>query len=203
VSDLVLLAADKNIESGVSAILRRSQAMGCRPFVFRSFVHPHRDPGCFGRSAAFLAPFAKDYDRAVVIFDREGSGSTKSREAMELEVESRLSVGWNDRAMCIVVDPEIENWVWTDSPHLPTVLGWQRPDSLRDWVRSINYWSVPEIKPSRPKEALERVLRELRRPRSSAIYADLGQRVTLTRCSDPAFVKFRDTLRHWFPAAPS
>ncbi len=199
--DLVLLAADKNIESGVKSAFRRPEAMGCSLFDFRSFVHPHHDPGCYGRSALFLSPFALEYGHALVIFDRDGCGSEKTRLDIELDVESSLSARWGDRAKCIVVDPEIENWVWTDSPHLPAVLGWRREVSLRAWVQSANYWPDSDIKPRRPKEALEHVLREMQRPRSSAIYAELGKRMSLTRCADPAFVKLRETLRSWFPSA--
>jgi hypothetical protein len=202
-TDLVLLAADKNIESGVISLLRRPEAFGCRRFDFRSFVHPHHDPGCYSRSPAFLSPLSLDYRRALVVFDREGCGSRKNRVDIESEVEARLSSQWGDRAKCVVVDPEIENWVWTDSPHLTAVLGWQRTATLRQWLEAANYWPSNEVKPPRPKEALERVLREIHRPRSSAIYAELGKRASVARCSDIAFLKMREVLTAWFPAALS
>lgn len=53
-----------------------------------------------------------------------------------------------------------------------------------------------------PKEALERVLRESRLPRSSAIYGRLARRVSLRRCEEESFQRFCERLRFWFPKAP-
>ena len=202
IADLVLLAADKTIETGVTKIFARSQALGCRAFSVRSFVHVARDPGCYRRAPEFLVGLASQYDQAVVIFDREGSGTTKSRLEIETEVEDRLSAcGWNDRAACVVVDPEIENWVWTDSPHVATCLSWNLETDLREWLAEQGFWPAGAAKPPRPKEALQAVLRVTREPRSSALYGELAQRVSLARCSDPAFIKLRDLLIRWFPPA--
>jgi hypothetical protein len=41
----------------------------------------------------------------------------------------------------------------------------------------------------------------VRKGRSSAIFFELAQRVSVNRCIDPAFLKFKNTLRQWFPAA--
>jgi hypothetical protein len=199
--DLVLLAADKNIEAGIDAILRRYHSLGCRNINFKSFVHPHRDPGCYGRAAQFLQGFTTQFAHALVVFDLEGSGSSLSRTATEAEVESRLlAAGWNDdRAACVVVEPEIENWVWSDSPRVPELLGWDDNDDLRTALETAGRWPLSDAKPPRPKETLEFVLRILRRPRSSAIYAALGTAVGLNRCSDPAFAKLRGVTARWFP----
>lgn len=73
------------------------------------------------------------------------------------------------------VDPELENWVWSDSPHVAQVLGWTDTTTpLRDWLRDKGHWTPECGKPSRPKEAVERVLRHVRKPRSSALYRRLS-----------------------------
>ena len=47
-------------------------------------------------------------------------------ENLETEAEQRLSSsGWDDRAVAIVLDPELEIWVWSDSPEVDDVLGWR------------------------------------------------------------------------------
>jgi hypothetical protein len=56
-----------------------------------------------------------------------------------------------------------------------------------------------EIKPQRPKEALERALQEVRKPRSSAIYRQLASTVSLEGCTDPSFRRLKTTLQTWFP----
>lgn len=202
-ADLVLLAADKTIETGVTRMIARPQALGCGPFSIRSFVHVGRDPGCYRRAPEFLAGLVSQYQYAAVIFDREGSGATKSRTDIEAEVEERLSAsGWTDRACCIVVDPEIENWVWTDSPHVAACLKWDSAAAdLRQWLTERGFWPEGAGKPIRPKEAVQAVLRVTGEPRSSALYGEIAQRVSLSRCTDPAFVKFRDLLVRWFPPA--
>lgn len=199
-TDLIALAADKNIEAGIRAVLQRDQSLGCRRFSYNSFVHPQHDPGCYSRAAEFLRVFARQYERALVIFDLEGSGSTVDRSTTEAEVESRLAAsGWeNGRAACVVVDPEIENWVWSDSPNVAQILGWQEALDLRSALQQTGRWPDTVSKPPRPKEALEFILWKIRRPRSSAIYAELGSTVGLTRCSDAAFLKLRAVLAAWF-----
>ncbi|MFB3133348.1 MAG: hypothetical protein ACE10K_12585, partial [Rhodothermales bacterium] len=53
-------------------------------------------------------------------------------------------------------------------------------------------------KPQRPKEAVEAVLRATDTPRSSSLYRQLAQKVSLNRCDDPAFLKLKSTLQEWF-----
>lgn len=199
-TDVALLAADKTIETGVTQILTRPQSLGCRPFTVQSFVHVGRDPGCYRRAHEFLVALSEQYDHAIVVFDREGSGAINDRLAIESEVEERLFTnGWAERAVCIVVDPEIENWVWTDSPHVGASLKWTQATDVRDWLAQQGFWPDNAVKPPRPKEAVQAVLRLTGQPRSSALYGDLARRVSLARCSDPAFLKLRETLRRWFP----
>jgi hypothetical protein len=53
-------------------------------------------------------------------------------------------------------------------------------------------------KPKHPKKALEKALRMARKPRSSAIYQALAEKVGLARCSDQAFIKLKTALQNWF-----
>jgi hypothetical protein len=201
--DLVILAADKNIDNGVQGLLRRPAALGIRPIQFDTFVHPRRDPGCAREAHAFLGLLTQEYGHALVMFDRVGSGrETAAGEALSEEVRGRLAAaGWGDRAEVIVLDPEIEVWVFAPSPKVEQCLGWPaRRKSLRRWLESRGLWEGNHAKPGDPKAALERVLSEIKKPRSSAIYRRLGEQVGIRGCIDPAFVKFRNVLANWFPA---
>ncbi len=107
------------------------------------------------------------------------------------------SSGWDDRAAVIVVDPELENWVWSDSPEVDQAVGWAELVPLRQWVREQSF-DFQGGKPRRPKEALEAVLRQVQKPRSSELFQRLAQRVGLDRCRDPAFGKLKQCLTSWF-----
>jgi hypothetical protein len=119
---------------------------------------------------------------------------------LEAQVEDRLShSGWIDRAAAIVINPELEIWVWSDSPHVDSVLGWSaRQPDLRSWLVAEGFAEGPQSKPQRPKDAFERALRLAQKAKSSSLYRRLAERVSLGRCSDPAFLKFKSTLRTWF-----
>jgi hypothetical protein len=139
-----------------------------------------------------------------VIFDHEGSGQeSRDVEEVEKEVGEHLrQSGWGDRAAAVVIAPELEAWVWSDSPQVDQVLGWRRRKiGLRDWLHGEGLWPAEQPKPPDPKLAMERTLYHLRRPRSSAIYGELAKKVSLQRCRDRSFCRLVRILRSWFPPA--
>lgn len=201
-SDLVVLTADKNMKFAIQGLLNRPKAIGMRTVKSAFYIHPESDPGCLRRADAFLRPFINRFAHAIVMFDREGCGREQStREDLEAKVEWDLSQsGWGDRALAIVIDPELENWVFSDSPEVDTAIGWAgKAPPLRFWLEEHQFLMPGQIKPSRPKEAMEAALRHARMPRSSSIYAQLAERVGLGRCTDSAFLKLKKSLQLWFP----
>lgn len=201
--DLILLVADSNTEYTIKGLLSRTKALGIRPVAFDVFRHPERDPGCLLRGPDYLRAFQSQYLHALVLLDREGSGRAQSsREALEGDLETRLAKDWNQRASAVVLDPELEVWLWSDSPHVDTVLGWHgRSPDLRSWLVEAGLLTEGSAKPMRPKEAVEKALRLVSKPRSSALYRRLAELVSLRRCRDPAFHRFRGTLQGWFPVS--
>jgi len=199
--DLIVLVADRAMAAAIKSILGRPTSLQIRPVALAVLIHPQRDPGVLRHAHDFLRPFVGKYEHAIAALDREGCGNeAQSREALEAEVENRLQRnGWGDRARAVVIDPELESWVWSDSPEIERVLGWAgRSPALRSWLTERGMLQEGIVKPDRPKEAVEAALRFVRRPRSSAIYQELARSVSLRRCSDPAFAKLRRTLRDWF-----
>jgi len=198
--DLVILAADKQMEYALRGILGRDQSLGIRQLQVEYIPHPNKDPGCRSVAEKFLRPFHQDFAHALVIFDHHGAGRPDSAaDELEKEVEDRLrKSGWEDRAQCIVIEPELEVWVWSDSPQVKRCLEWDREIRLREWLQERGRWEPGKEKPGQPKEALERVLRETGLPRSSALFRKLAERMSLQRCNDRAFVKLRRILREWF-----
>ncbi len=198
--DLLVLVADHQMKSAFEGLVSRPEALGIRRLSYDIFVHPERDPGCRDGGPEFLSPFRFQYHHALLMFDREGCGDDRPREQIENDLEEQLRKSdWSGRVAVVVIDPELEAWVWSDSPQLDQAVGWsEQKRPLRQWLQDRGFFMEGQSKPSRPKEALEAVLYHCRRPRSSAIYRDLAERVSFRRCEDKAFNKLRGVLQSWF-----
>ena len=199
--DLVILVPGRDEQAALEGLVSRPESLGIRPVQAAFQRHPDRDAGCLLWAHEFLRSQLRRFEHALVMLDRVGCGRERlSREELEAEVEGRLSVsGWGDRAAAVVIDPELEAWVWSDSPHVAEHLGWaDRQPPLCEWLREQGLLDEGEVKPSDPKEAVERSLRRVRKPRTSAIYKHLATTVGLKRCVDPAFAKLCKVLRRWF-----
>jgi len=190
------------MSAAISALLDRPERMGMRPVVLGGpYPHPGKDPGVYRKAQEFLRSFLRLANYALVVLDRDGCGRAESRTEIEAGLERRLAAnGWENRCAAIVIDPELENWVWSDSPHVGAALGWPAGD-LRNWLSQRGHWPEHAKKPPDPKSAVEAALREKKIARSSAIYADIARNVGFDRCVDPAFIKLRTTLQGWFPIA--
>ncbi len=202
--DLVVLVADKNMEFSIKGVLERPEALGIFQISVEIFTHPGRDPGCLNKGDDFLRPFVNKYRYALIMLDRQGCGREKqSREMLEEEIEERLSKsGWNDRAAAIVIDPELEAWLWSDSPEVDSALGWKgKSPSLRTWLKEKEFFKGDSPKPSPPKNAVEEALKKVLKPRSSFIYYQVAKSVSLKRCEDPAFLKLKEKLTQWFKSS--
>jgi hypothetical protein len=199
--DCVILVADLDTENALKGLLSRPGSLGCRRFDFELYRHPRRDPGVRLESASFLRAFSNSHSRAIAILDRHGSGADlMAAEQIEVELEAQLKTDWQTNAVAIVIDPELESWVWSDSPEVDQQLGWggQSP-TLGDWLLTQGLVHALNAKPKDPRTAFERALRQMRKPKSAFIFESLGKSVSTRRCSDRAFVKLRDTLALWFP----
>ncbi len=199
--DLVVLAADGNAQAAIRGLLSRPAALAMRPITYEVFVHPEHDPGCLRRAHTFLRAQRKGFAQALVVFDRHGCGSQEAAADLERSVEQSLSAtGWDGCCRIVVIDPELDIWVWSDSPHVDRLLGWgDRDPTLRDWLAQEGLLAADASKPTAPKEALERALRLAHRPRSSALYYELARSVSIARCQDRAFLRLRVFFADRFP----
>jgi len=203
VIDLVCLVADRSIEAAIEAVLRRHEALGICPLEFETLVHPERDPGCLHEPAKLLGGYTDRARHALVVLDRAWDGAPAGdAAALEKLLEQELSrigpAGWGK---AIVIEPELEAWVFSDSPHVATTLSWTEPTALRDALAAAGLWERGRAKPEDPKRAMEWVLRRVRLPRSSSLFRKLGSRVSLQRCEDRSFVRLAGILRGWFGVA--
>lgn len=199
--DLIVLAADADISCAMQALLSRSESLGIAPIDFDVVRHHNRDPGCRTQAANYLRPHLGRYARSLVIFDRDGCSSNRFRVDVQNQVELDLRRnGWKDRSKAIVIDPELEAWVWGFQEAL-LVLGWSGSyGSLRSWLGEQDLWPASAQKPPDPKKALDAVMRRTRRWRSPRIYEKIASAANLAHCQDAAFCELKDTLQLWFPS---
>ena len=93
-----------------------------------------------------------------------------------MQVEAELgSTGWQGRSKAIVIDPELETWVWNTSPLTPRVLGWHgRPSTMRTWLETCGLWPANSVKPPAPKRAMKAVLRQTGVRHSPTVFENIA-----------------------------
>ena len=197
-----MLVADQDMAETLKAVLDRPKSLGIRPIQHDVARHLQRDAGCCHDASRRLRPYPEQYRKAVVVFDKHGCGREDApREQIQRDVEQELeSNGWDgDRAKAVVIEPELEEWVWTGSRNVAHVLGWKGGyRDLKGWLVAEGLWSEGDAKPADPKAAMNAVLRKTRTRRSSTIFGDLAKRTTWRGCQCPAFAELEGVLKRWF-----
>lgn len=203
--DLFVLVADADIENVIKGLLTRPRDLRIRCPRFSVERHPRRDSGCRTEAVAWLRPMLRRFSHALVVFDRHGCGSLKTRERIQSKLEEELyRNGWQEgeakKAKVIVIDPELEAWAWGDRKALPAAMGWKGDAArVRKWLGEQGLWPRDRSKPPDPKTAMQKTMGHFHAPQSPAKYGKLAVRAELRTCRDPAFNELRQTLRDWFP----
>lgn len=147
-----------------------------------------------------LALERRRFRHALLVLDFEGSGTDlPDAEALEAQLDERLFAQWRGAAKAIVIEPEVDVWVWGGDNALEAAIEWPAVQPVREWLRDRNFTFEATGKPTRPKEALEAALRVPGLPRSSALYQTIAEKISLRRCGDEAFIRLRNQLIEWFP----
>lgn len=206
----VILVADSNMAAAFKGYFGRAQwhlSLGCAPFDFSTEIggdlivdEGGNDPGVYTKGHELLRPFQRSHERALVVLDSEWEGSPGKIDIEQHITGALVTSGWEEgKVKVIAIDPELENWLWQDSPHVAAALKYKGQPPLRQWLEQHGWWPQGAAKPPRPKEAAEWVLRQTRSPRSSAIYQQLAARIGIAGCTDDAFVAMHAQLQAWFP----
>ena len=203
--DLIVVTADSQIRHTVEALLHyRCQSLAISGFSVDLVSHPNQDPGCRTDAGSVLDSRRISHDKAIVIFDFDGCGEHHlSPSDLETKLETEFANrGWDrDRIAFIVIEPELESWLFGASfRQIEMAVSWSQTQGVREWLIERGHLRPGSPKPLDPKAAIESVLYQQQRPRSSKLFADLARTIGLARCQDRAFQKFRTTLRRWFPA---
>jgi hypothetical protein len=205
---LLFLVADKNMEYAIKGFFDRDGCWGsigcavqsCPPVVIVAVGQA--DPGIYSRADELLRPFRSGHAHVVVMVDAEWEGSPGAALIEKRVGEHIVSAGWSPaEGLALVLDPEVDAWLWSDSPHSAAGMGWSSTADLYTALVSQGFMDGSSPKPTHPKEAAEWALRQKKKPRSSALYRHIASKVSVRRCVDPALRKLLETLCKWFPRA--
>ena len=201
--DLVVLVADADAREAICRILQRPGDLGIRSIAYEIEYESGHDAACRVRSAEILRRSLRRFDHAIVIFDRHGCSSEESRDQIQDGVTQNLRInGWKHNGQAIVIEPELETWVWGDTANVAQILGWKE-SHLDRFLKQNGFLAAKGSKPARPKAAFRAAVRQAPRPRrkkvSARLFGELAARAPLDGCRDPAFRELRETLRTWFP----
>lgn len=196
--DCVFFVADKTMGETFRGFLGRAdrdQQLGCGPFEFDPgedvFVAAgQNDPGLWTRANELLRPFLATHHKAVVALDCAWVGSPGQAAIRDRIVQQLLGSGWDaDRFVVIAIDPELEEWIWQDSPIVEKELRHPGPESLRLSLSQRGLWPANRSKPPSPKEVFLQVQEENRVKKSSAVFKRIAAAAPIVACSDPEFRK--------------
>lgn len=205
---LVILTADGTMNAVFTAFFNRPgwhQTLGCHPFELRPeqdilYVPGQTDGAIHNRAHEFLRPYLSTHDRALVVLDQQFGGERPAAQVRDDIVERMNRNGWSPNNDVVVIDPELEVWLWQDKPQIARAVG-HTGQPLRAMLRESGEWPAHASKPTHPKDTLQQLIRTNRAGAPMAVYTRIVKAVGVKGCDDAAFHHFRDTLRGWFPAA--
>lgn len=215
--DCLFFVADTNMANVVDGFLSRGHLqgrIGCRDFLFdfdSDVLEAPRlgmgsDGGIYRYCHSLLQEngYMDTHERLIVMLDQQ-FGSELPASTVREEILGRLRAnGWgDDKADVVVIDPELEVWIWQDSPHVHAAVGFADAGSLREALKNDSDWPDGHVKPLQPKELFQAVCRRYRTVYSPALYRDIVERVSVRSCTDAAFQQLVATLCRWFPAGES
>lgn len=205
-----ILVADSNMAATFRGYFKRDGwhlSLGCASFEMNTDVGADllvdeggNDPGVYTKGHELLRPYQSSHHRALVVLDCEWEGAPDKAAIVEHITARLVASGWaEDAVKVIAIEPELENWLWQDKPQVAEVLRYKGDKPLRQYLADSGWWPADMAKPPRPKEAAEWLLRQTRRPRSSAIYQELAEYISIRGCTDAAFAEMHAAFLAWFP----
>ena len=177
-----------------------------------------KDAGVWKNAHFLLRGKRTSYEHAVVLLDNAFDGSP-GPEQLERDIRENVqSVGWSaDDVEVIVLDPELEIWIWQRNVNVEQAFDYSGPPSLWKKLAAqaispsrrlvpadpdrglLPAWPDDDRKPRDPKATVEAVRLLCDSDPPSAIFNSISARISVKGCVDPGFLKLRSALRRWFP----
>jgi hypothetical protein len=160
-----------------------------RPFTYEIIVdYQGNDPGVYARAHELLDFYRHTHTYAIVVLDKAWQGAPSSAQKIRRYITKNLvKRGWyKENVEVIVIEPELEAWIWQDSPHIAKAFEYDPPGytSIRKWLEAEGFWKAADLKPVQPKEAFELLAKKADVPLSGAIYRDITSRISVSQCQD-------------------
>jgi hypothetical protein len=204
--ELLVLTADADALAVMKSVLRRHQAIRIRPITFHVDRHPLKDSGMFRDGPELARLYKGRYEKLILMWDYHGSGDELRRSPQESEeiVHERLChVSWKDRSKCIIIVPELEEWLWHNEASIWSHINISDRD-LGNWIENFaatKSKSVDQIKSEEPKELFEYIFIEKAKitisPRD---FEKIAERASLNAWQEStSFRTLVEILREWFP----
>jgi len=200
---LFCIVADRNMKAVVEELIPRVRNMDGLSFAFRFsdvIVHPRHDPGCYWEGPELIADRVQAdsrlYGMLLLDFAWEGH-SHRCPEEMQQHLQQRMERA-GQRALAVVLDPELEEWVFVRSPRAIEAMGWTDWNEAKRVLQEAGLWKKECTKPEDPKKAMEVLLRSKGIPRSSSVYREIARFAGLKHCRSRSFTRIRMALQRWF-----
>ncbi len=211
--DVIFHLADEHMEKGLKAFFARGNwhyAIGCRRFaidpsdendIYR--VPGHTDGGIWKHAANNLRPFREQYQYAVIILDADFEPHPSPQQLRADISADMIASGWpTDRFTVIVIEPELEAWLWSPNQTVATAFGHENFDQLRARLAAENLWDNGQPKPNDLKRARDRAAKLGGKKTGGPIFKGVFSAISNRACNlcvEPGFKAMRTALQKWFP----
>jgi hypothetical protein len=226
VRDVIWLVADLECRATLTGFLDRKDfhtSLRCKPFLWNPDIdlireEKGKDAGVWKNSHLLLRAKRISHRHAVVLLDNAFDGSP-GPEQLEHDIRENLQrVGWSlDDVEVIVLDPELEVWIWQRNVNVEQAFDYSGPPGLWKKLAELSIspakrfvpadpdrglvpaWPEHDPKPRDPKATVEAVRWLCNSDPPSAVFNSISARVSVRGCVDPGFLKLRGALQRWFP----
>lgn len=206
--DCAFYVADKTMRDTFEGFLSREDRclqLGCGHFDFVPsedlfFAGGQNDPGIFTRGGALVSSLINTHKKLVIALDCDWDGSPGQAEILSKVTNQLHQGGWAPQdVLVIAIEPELEQWIWQDSPVLAAELRMNAPQGLKAMLGQRGLWPAEAAKPPSPKDLFIQLRRENNVKLSSSIFKRIASKVPVAACEDGEFRRLLAQLRAWFP----
>jgi hypothetical protein len=212
--DVIFHVADKNMEEGLRAFFLRNNwhhALGCSRFEIdpESNMDLYRvagdtDGGVWKHAHKNLQNFKDKYRYAVIMLDEDFDPHPGAAVLRDDISNGMIASGWEEgRFAVIVIQPELEAWLWAPNANVARAFGHTTFTEFRALLEAEGLWNMGDPKPQNLKGARDRAAKlggkKTGSPLFRSVFAHVSRRA-LDDCQEPGLLALRMALIGWFPA---
>jgi hypothetical protein len=170
--------------------------------IFR--VPRHTDGGVWKHAGANLRPFRDKYRFAVIVIDADFDPHPGPAVLLSDISTDMMTEGWErERFAVIVIQPELEAWLWAPNLNVARAFGHEDFGALRRQLEQEQLWDSGDPKPKNLKHATARAAKLGKKQTGGPIFMSVFGAISMRACQscvEPGFVALRAALQNWFPA---